>query len=131
MRASQYFNDFTFRIEMPLRPVQKFNDHLIVQFWNWFYAAVCRFRYQNILNDPRIIRDYVVGVATFLQRPGNRLTGARQNSNDAGLWHFVGFRGTTLLTFFQMFTLRLADNACQYLVKMQSYPGVLSSYGVT
>ena len=100
MGAAEYFDDLTFWVEVTLFPFEHFDYDLIAHFRDGFEPRIFWIGHEDVMNNARIVGDYVDGVPRLFEGAGDGDTGALEYAYDADVGFLVGFVFGALLTAF-------------------------------
>ena len=92
VRFPEDLDDFTLRIEVPLLPRGEAHDDLVIDFRFWGEARFLRVGDEDVLDDPRVVRDDVVEHPAALEGAGQGGVGPFKDADDADRFQLVASR---------------------------------------
>ena len=115
VRSSEYFDDLTFRVEVSLFPFKHFNYDLIAHFRCGFETRIFWIGHEDVMNDTRIIRDYIAGMFSLFEGARDGDMGALEYTDNSDVGFLVGLIfGSLLMAFASKGTALIIDFAGQH-----------------
>ena len=100
MRSTEYFDDLTFRVKVALFPFKHFDHDLVAHFRYGFETRIFWIGHEDVMNDARIVRDYIAGMFSLFEGARDGDTGALEYTDNTDVGFLVGPIFGALLTAF-------------------------------